>query len=151
MINFKGKIMKNSITALLLLLSTTTFQARAALVKSFDQENQCNLYRTTSEEKPKLETESQVLDKEIYGIGLSELEIDFENKSAKVLPTANVVLGINRTFLNQKAVISSNNPNFNFFINQVNRKIFLLESVCISDQNELIYGSQFETDTTKNK
>jgi hypothetical protein len=141
--------MKITTTALLLLIATTTFYAKAALVKSLDKENQCQLFRVTTEEKPRLKTESLVIDKEIYGIGLSELEIDFENKIAAVLPTANVVMGLNRTFLNQKAIISSSNSNFNFFINQVNRKIILLETICITDQNELIYGSQFETETDK--
>jgi len=117
----------------------------ASLVKSIDHENKCILYRTTSEQAPIKDDETVILEREAYGITLTNLEIDFSSKAALVQPEVSIVLGLNKKLTESKATIKSNNPNFTFLINQLNRRVLLLEKICINKKNEIVYGNQFET------
>jgi hypothetical protein len=117
----------------------------SAIVKSLDVDQSCTIYRVSTAETPIANNEVIVSDREVYGLTLTNMEINFETKQVLVDPTMVVVLGLNRSLLNQKVFISNENPDFNFLINQLNRKLFVLEKMCISDNNELVYASMFET------
>jgi hypothetical protein len=121
-----------------------SINATASLVQSVDRENKCTLYRTTSEQAPIKDDETVILEKEAYGITLVNLEIDFAKKVAIVQPEVSIVLGLNRKLTNEKAIIKTTNPNFTFLINQLNRRLLLLEKICINQNNEIIYGNNFE-------
>lgn len=129
----------------LIFLTILSINANAALVQSVDKTNKCTLYRTTSEQAPIKEDETVILEKEAYGITLVNLEIDFANKSALVQPEVSIVLGLNRKLTENKSKIKADNPNFTFLINQLNRRVLLLEKICISKNNEIVYGNPFET------
>ncbi len=122
-----------------------SLNANASLVQSKDRENKCTLYRTTSEQAPIKEDETVILEKEAYGITLVNLEIDFAHKTALVQPEVSVVLGLNRKLTESKSKIKADNPNFTFLINQLNRRVLLFEKICISKNNEIVYGNAFET------
>ena len=126
---------------LLLTLSTPAF---AAVVKTYDAEQSCDLYKVENVESTKL-TGTVVFPKAVYGPTFENLEVNFENREAKVQVTMNIVMGINRPLMKDKLSISADNVNFTSLINQVNRKVFLLEKICISSDNKIVYAKQFET------
>jgi hypothetical protein len=139
--------MKNALS--LLLLALMSISAHAQVIKGNDQDHSCTLYRVANEEegKPiKLNQDEVVIsEKAAYGISFVDMEVDFENRKVLVQPTINIILGFNRPLIPKKAIISEENPNFNFLINQLNRKILVFEKVCISSDNEVVYAKMFES------
>lgn len=123
----------------------------AAVTKKRDSANNCTLYKVVTPDaqgKIKLsEGEVIINQKDAYGLSIIDMEIDFNNREVKVQPQINVVLGMNRNLTNGKAVISAENSEFNFLINQLNRKVMLFEQMCITDSNEIEYAKMFETTT----
>ena len=132
------------LTVFLLLVANISF---ATVTKSFDTDNKCTLYRVPTEASPLEDNEVVILDKDAYGLTIVDLDIDFKNQSVSVQPMINVVLGFNRPLINTRATISNKNPNFKFLINQLNRKLYVFEKMCINSKNEIIYAKQFETET----
>ncbi|MBC7537745.1 MAG: hypothetical protein H7281_02925 [Bacteriovorax sp.] len=138
-------------TALLLSLLATliTSKVQASVVKGFDAEKSCVLYRvlpapTDSKVKVKLKTgEVIVYDKDAYGLSFQDMEVNFDNREVLIQPTINIVLGFNRPLIQGKAIIEAENPDFNFLINQLNRKLYVFEKVCIAD-GKIIYAKMFE-------
>jgi hypothetical protein len=128
-----------------LLCFTLSSVGFTAVVKSLDIAQSCTIYRVSTPETPIANNEVLVSDRDVYGLTLTNMEINFEAKQVLVDPIMVVVLGLNRSLLNQKVFISNENPDFDFLINQLNRKLFVLEKMCISDNNELVYASMFET------
>lgn len=135
--------MKTLLVMGLLTLSTSAF---SSVVKSYDAKKSCTLYRVihSDSKEQKKSNESMYLNKEIYGFTFENMEIDFDRREVKVDPMMNVVLGLNQSLRTSKSTILESNPNFNNLINQLNRKLFLLERICISDDNQIIYAKQFE-------
>lgn len=135
--------------SLLLLAWVTLFtsSAFASVVKGYDEEKTCELYRIAqadSDGKIKLEpNEVIVSSKEVYGFSFQSMEIDFDSREVLVQVTMNIVMGINRPLLGNKTILSSDHQDFNFLVNQLNRKVSLFEKVCIND-NKIIYAKQFE-------
>lgn len=131
-------------TMALLSMSATSF---AALYSSTDSQNDCTLYRVVNAKTPIQAKENEVLinKNEIYGLSFQDLSIDFDNREAQVKVIANVVLGANRQVGDSKAIIPAERKDFNALINQVNRKINLLEKVCISADNKIAYVKHIET------
>lgn len=126
----------------LFVISTSAF---SAVYKSYDSKNSCNLYRAgQTEETTPQKGEQVVLAKNVYGFSFSDLEIDFENREASVHIITNVVLGFNSPLLKSKVTMSADHPNFTALINQLNRKLYLLEKICVSSDNKIIYAAQFE-------
>jgi hypothetical protein len=91
------------------------------------------------------ENQTVVISRDVYGMTFQNMEIDFDKKIVKVDAVANIILGLNKLLVPNKVVLSPNNDQFNFLINQLNRKIFVFEKMCISKQNEVIYANYFET------
>lgn len=133
------------------LVSTT---ALSAVVKSYDSERNCDLYSVVQpDEKGKIKlkpTEVITYSKEVYGLSFQDMEINFENREVSITPVMNVVLGLNRSLTASKVSISADNEEFNFLINQLNRKLYVFEKVCISE-NKVIYAKMFETEAEKRK
>jgi hypothetical protein len=137
----------------LMLIATFTQTAQTAVVKKRDSEQNCTLFKVISADtngQLKISEDEVIINqKDAYGISLTDMEIDFSNREVRVQPQINVILGMNRPLLDRKAVISAENTEFNFLINQLNRKIFLFEQICISDKNEIEYAKMFETPTSE--
>ena len=131
-----------------LLFCTSAF---SSVVKSVDAEKKCNIYRVATEENPALANEVVINDTDVYGLSIQNIEVDFKHKDVTVDAMLNVILGLNRKLLNDRVTINSKNPDFTFLINQLNRKLFVFERMCITDSNELIYAKMFEdnADTAK--
>lgn len=134
---------------ILLTIVLTSSLSHALVVKTDDFAQKCTLYRATSEQTPVAEDDVIVSDKDAYGLTFSDMDIDFKSKKVTIQPMINVVLGFNRNLTNDRAFISSKNPEFKFLINQLNRKLYVFEKICISDKNEIIYAKQFETQAQK--
>lgn len=134
--------MKTFTLLLSLIISPLSF---GSVVKSLDEFNSCTIYRVANEQNPINENEIIVSDRDVYGLTLTNMEIDFSKEEVLVDPTMIVILGINRNLLQTKVVIKKNNPEFNFLINQLNRKLYIFESMCISNSNELVYAIQSES------
>lgn len=129
--------MKTILVMGLLTLTTSSF---ASVVKSYDASKGCNLYRIVDETtKAKQAGEIVIYDKAVYGLTVQDLDIDFDNREAKVQIVMNIVMGLNRN-IGGKSIIEETNPQFKMLVNQVNRKLSMLERVCISDTNKIIYG-----------
>lgn len=141
--------MKTLLVMGLLALSTTAF---SSVVKSYDAERSCNLYRVvdtspTAKKSEKIRAgEVVVISKRVYGLSFHNMEINFDNREAKVEITVNIVLGLNQPLVNEKAVIAEENPQFSTLINQLNRKLSLLETVCLSSDNKIVYAEVFKTE-----
>lgn len=140
--------MKNSILlcALMTLLFTT---AQAAVVKGHDSENACDLYRVVSADTTgkiaRKSNEVIVYAKEVYGLSFQDMEINFDKREVLVQPIMNIVMGLNRPLIPTKAVIPADHEDFNFLINQLNRKLYVFEKICIDD-GKIVYAKMFETE-----
>lgn len=142
-------------TLVVMLMALLTQAAFSATVKKRDRDHGCTLYKVISPDangKLKLSQGEIIINqKDAYGLSITDMEIDFTNREVLVQPQINVVFGLNRPLTEKKAVISADNAEFNFLINQLNRKVFLFEQICISDKNEIEYAKMFETTTDQQK
>jgi hypothetical protein len=139
--------MKFCALVLAIVFSTSVF---SSVVSSYDRDSDCVVYRVTSDETPKGQGENYFFDKEVYGFSLQNMSIDFESRTVNVDSVMNVIMGFNRPLLPGKLLISGDNPEFNFLINQLNRKLYLFEKMCIRKGNQLIYARMLEVkDTAK--
>jgi len=136
---------KTLILALLTIISTSGF---AAVVKGHDNENACTLYKIMPSDslgKVSLADEEVVINtKEAYGLSFTEMEVNFDNREVLIQPTINILLGLNRPLISTKASIPADHADFNFLINQLNRKILLFEKICITQDNKIAYAKMFE-------
>lgn len=137
--------MKKTILSIFLGISLIS-SANAAVVSSYDMNKSCTLYRTTTETKPILSHESMVLNKNVYGLSLQNMDIDFLKKEVRFDLMGLVVMGINKRITNESISIDEKNPDFKVFTNQLNRKIQLLESVCLDGTNQVQSFSFFESE-----
>ncbi|MBC7429020.1 MAG: hypothetical protein H7336_10435 [Bacteriovorax sp.] len=135
--------MKTILVIGLLTLSSTAF---SSVVKSYDSAKSCNLYRVVSEtSKAKQNNETVIFDKAVYGLALEDLDVDFDNHQAKAQVIMNIIMGFNRPVVEGQLAIEEGNPQFKMLINQVNRKLSMLERVCISADKRIVYGKVMET------
>jgi hypothetical protein len=139
--------MKTTIALTLLLssfISTATF---ATVVKSYDADKSCDLYKVIkpdSNGRITIKPGEEVLTKrEAYGFSFREMEVNFNNREVLVQPMINIVLGLNRALTSDKVAIAENNPEFTGLINQLNRHILLFEKICISN-GKITYAKNYE-------
>jgi hypothetical protein len=134
-----------SIILLTFILSASSF---AAIVKSADKEKNCTLYQVVAADEngniPLEDNQTIALSHDVYGMSFQNMEIDFDKRNVKVDAIANIILGFNKLLVPNKVALSPKNDQFNFLINQLNRKLLVFEKVCISKQNEVIYANYFE-------
>ena len=128
------------ITVFLLFLSFA-ISSFASVVTSFDEKNNCILYRATSVENPTRKNEILFAEKSSYGFTLQKLEIDFQNEIAKLEIVNRVVLGFNSLLTEEKVFVRSQNPDFNFLINHLNRSVHTFDQVCVTSNNELKWAT----------
>lgn len=138
---YRATYMKAILVMGLFVISTSAF---SAVYKSHDSKNSCDLYRAGAGEEGPRADEELVSSKNVYGFSFTNLEIDFKNREASVQIIKNVVLGINTNLLSTRSVIPANHPDFTSLINRVNRKAFLLEKVCVSSDDKIVYATQLE-------
>jgi hypothetical protein len=134
--------MKTLFVMALFVISTSAF---SAVYSSFDSKQSCYLYRVLNSEQgsPK-ENETLVYSRNVYGISLENLEVDFNNREVSLQVMLNVIFGLNRPLVEKKSQISADNTNFTNLVNHLNRKIKLFENICITDDNKIIYANEFE-------
>lgn len=139
--------MRKILLIITLLAASVGNSASASVVKGYDDQNGCDLYRVVSADnngKTKLKPNEVIIStKEVYGLSFQDLEINFDSREAQVQITMNIIMGINRALLENKTIISSENPDFNFLVNQLNRKVSLFEKVCIYN-GKIVYAKIFE-------
>jgi hypothetical protein len=70
--------------------------------------------------------------------------IDFEAHEAKVNVVMNIVMGFNLPLVEGKTSIDEKNSQIKMLTNQLNRKLSLLENICITKDNRIIYGKVME-------
>lgn len=132
----------------LMLIAALTQVGHAAVTKKRDLDENCTLYKVVSSDangKIKLTSgEVIVYQKDAYGLTFNDMEVNFDNREVLVQPMINVVFGFNRPLINAKASIKEENKDFNFLINQLNRKLYVFEQICISDKNVIEYAKMFE-------
>ena len=138
--------MKSKVLSLVMASIFFSGSAFAEVVKSFDDKNNCTLYRATQEKTPRAAGETTILLKDVYGLSIQNMEIDFNAREVKTELIANVVMGINRKIVNDKVIIQEQNSEFTALINQLNRKVFLFEKACVNADNVLVYATQFPTE-----
>lgn len=140
--------------ALTLLASLFICSAQAAVVLGYDSGKGCDLYRAVqADANGKVilgSNETIVSSKEVYGLSLQDMEINFESREVLVTPMINVVMGFNRPLIKAKAIIPADHKDFSFLINQLNRKINLFEKICINN-DRIVYAKMFEQKTQSNK
>lgn len=124
----------------LFVVSTSAF---SAIFKSYDSKESCNLYRVASSEEVPQANEVIVSSKKVYGFSFSDLDINFEDRKANVQIIINVAMGFNTPLLKEKSSISADRADFTSMINRVNRKMNLLENICISSDNNIVYANSF--------
>lgn len=133
--------MKKLIIFTFLMANQTVF---ASVVKSIDENYSCNLFRVTTEETPITQDEVIINTKDAYGLTFVDMEIDFKNQTVSVQPVINTVLGLDKNLIPDRAIISPTNSDFKYLINQLNRRIFVFEKICITNKNEIKYAKEFE-------
>lgn len=127
--------------SLILLILSASFASFGAVVTSADVKNGCVVYRVTSQEKPRLAKEGIVEPKELYGLTIKNMHIDFNTKSVSVEVTKRIVLAFDRPLIEGRVFIRAENPNFDYLVNQLNRDLFTFDKVCITPQHELIWAT----------
>ena len=127
--------------SIILLILSTAFSSFGAVAVSADAKNGCLVYRVTSPEKPRLAKEAVVEQKELYGLTIKDMLIDFNAKTVSFEVTKRIVLAFDRPLLEGRVFVRAENPNFNFLVNQLNRDLFTFDKVCITPQNELIWAT----------
>lgn len=143
--------MKSLLPALALMIGLMS-NAQAMITTQLDSLNQCTIFsvvnyvRNSAGElvlSRELNEGEEVIDQRThYGLELKNLEIDFENREARFEILSQVTFGRNRSILGdeQKASISVQNKQFDMIVNQVNRKLFVMNSICIDRDNQVIYA-----------
>jgi hypothetical protein len=132
---------------LTLICFTLGSSAYAAIVKSYDNENGCDLYKVipnVPKVKIKLKTgEILIYEKEVYGISLENMDINFDDREVHVQAMISIVFGLNRPMLPKKVTLFPEHPQFNYLLNHFNKTLSLFEKVCIGD-NKIVYARMFE-------
>jgi hypothetical protein len=130
-----------------LLIAFFTASAFSAVVKSTDAQNGCDLYQAVQEDSNGrivlAPGQALVSSKRVYGLSFLDMEVDFDRQEVLVQTTMNVVMGLNRELMQGKSSIKKDNADFNFLINQLNRKLSLFEKICITSKNEIMYAKFF--------
>jgi hypothetical protein len=122
----------------------------AAIFKSDNSKLNCSNYQIINkvrtqngdnEYSRELENGEEVItDRTIYGLGLKNIKIDFDKRNASFDLIKHVSLGFNRPLFvtGARVSIDSSNKAFSKVINLTNKKITLIQSICITDQMEII-------------
>lgn len=127
----------------LFIVSTSAF---SAVFKSYDSKDSCNLYRVAGSEEVPQANEVIVSSKNVYGFSFSDLDINFEDREANVQIIINVALGFNTPLLKSKSSISADRADFTSMINRVNRKMNLLENICVSNDDKIVYANPYASE-----
>jgi hypothetical protein len=130
--------MKNLFTLFLTLFATSSF---ALVLKSNDSINGCDLYRVSKTEASTevSSNETVFLNRAAYGIMIENMDIDFINEQVSVTPIIQVVLGFNKPLI-ERVIIEKTNKDFKLLTNQLNKNLFVFESMCLSPDNIVVYG-----------
>ncbi|MGZ3789469.1 MAG: hypothetical protein ACXVLQ_13150 [Bacteriovorax sp.] len=135
-------------TLLFCFMTLFTSNAFSAVVQSHDKENSCTLYKVVSGDsngKVALRSGEVIINsKEAYGLSFQDMEVNFDGHEVMIQPMINIVLGFNRPLTAGKVSIPEEHPEFQFLINQLNRKVSFFEKICISSDNKVVYAKILE-------
>ena len=129
----------------LLLAAVSVF---AEVTMKYDQKNDCELYRAVSKRNvggewefvPELESGETVHKRvSLFGMSVSDLEIDFEKRLAKGFLEMRIPLHRNKNLVSSKVKISSKNKGFTDFINRTNTEINMIYEVCLDRNHNVVY------------
>lgn len=123
----------------LILIGLMLGSANAAVVKSFDDVNDCTRYslkHAQKDEKLDLATgESLHLKGTIYGFSFEGLKINFDERSASFETTVRK-FGLNKSL--GKVKMSADHSKFDLAINRINKSVSTMDEVCINRKGELV-------------
>lgn len=134
----------------LIALVALTFgsNVRSEVVKEMDHSKSCTRYKRINHvrnsngdyvlEREVKPTEEVVSKKDIYGFGLKDLEIDFDNREVSLNIDQKIIMGFNRNLTKKKVKLAAEHPRFKEIINELNYDVLLLDEVCINSSGELI-------------
>ncbi len=124
---------------ILILLGLTVGSLNAAVVKNFDDANECTRYtlkHAQKGEKLQLEDgESLHLKGVIYGFSFENLSINFDERSAS-FDTKIRKFGLNKSL--GKVVMRADHEKFDQALNRINKSVATMDEVCINRKGELV-------------
>ena len=133
------------LSLILLLFSTSVF---AEVTVKYDKKNDCKLYRVAAKKEvsgewvffPDLES-GESIHKRVFltGMSVSELEIDFDDRSARGLLEMRMPLHRNKNLVGTKVRISADNKGFTDFINRTNSEMNMISEICLDKNQNVIY------------
>ena len=93
---------------------------------------------------PATNNEEVFVTKELYGLTIKDMQIDFNSKAVSFEVTKRIVFALDYPLLPDRVFVRATNPNFKFIVNQLNRDLFTFDKVCITSENEMIYATMSE-------
>lgn len=137
-----------SATLIALIALTFAGTARSDVVTEYDQARNCTWYKVVNRvtnangdvvlERELTDGEESISKKSLYGFGLKDLEINFGEREVSFNVEQKIILGLNRNLMSEKVTLSSDHPDFNQIINEVNIDIMLMDGVCLSKNGEFV-------------
>lgn len=133
------------LSLVLMLASASVF---AEVTVRDDQRNGCKLYRVVAKEEVggqwtfarELESGESVYSRVfLTGMSVSDLEIDFHDRSAKGFLEMRMPLRRNKNLVRPKVRISFDNKSFTDFINRTNSEINMIHEICLDRNHNVIY------------
>ncbi len=140
----------------LITLVALTFgtNVRSEVVKELDHSQNCTRYKRINHvrnsngdyvlEREVKPSEEVVSKKDIYGFGLKDLEIDFDNREVSLNVDQKIILGLNRSLTKKKVKLSAEHPRFKELVNEINFDVLLFDEVCINSSGELVDAVRLE-------
>jgi hypothetical protein len=132
--------------ALVLILASSSGLAEVTV--KYDKKNDCNLYRVVAKKEvggewtfsPGLE-EGESVHRRVFltGMSVSDLEIDFDDRSARGFLEMRMPLHRNKNLVGPKVRISAANKGFTDFINRTNSEINMIHEICLDRNHNVIY------------
>lgn len=119
-------------TLKILLVALIASTSMAAIYKV--KEKNCTKYMVTNEGPV---NGIEVSARDTHGMYLKNMTIDFDNGFAQFDLKSAIILGFNRKVVDGKIRISQDHPEFNEFINLLQKDLFFISEICI-DKNEVI-------------
>lgn len=122
----------------------------AAIFKSYNDKKSCTEYSVVNKIKTESgeyiyqreprENEEVITDKTIYGLSLKNITVNFNQRTASFDLIKNVTLGLNRPLftMGTRVKVQSSNKEFNKIINRVNKKLHLITSICLDENQNII-------------
>lgn len=133
---------------------TSGTKARSEVVKEADHSQNCTRYKRINHvrnsngdyvlERDIKPSEEVISKKDIYGFGLKDLSINFDNREVSLNIDQKIIMGLNRNLTKKEVKLSADHPRFKELINELNYDVLLFDEVCINSAGELVDAVRLE-------